>query len=146
MFIDDIEKCSMEVLYSKSKIFTVAVVYRPAKADVKVLIKNCQDVSSKKSKNGKTILFVRDLNINSFDYDNNESVTKNCQSNFSEWFFASFIESCQDSKDSSYCNWPYNNNVLKYSAFWNENRKQTYLVISLNLIFKKTAETTMKIT
>ena len=131
MFIDDIEKCSMEVLNSKSKIFTVAVVYRPAKADVKVLIKNCQDVSSKKSKNGKTILFVRDLN---------------CQSNFSKWFFASFIESWQDSKDSSYCNWPYNNNVLKYSAFWNGNRKQIYLVISLNLIFKKTAETTMKIT
>ena len=33
---------------------------------------------------------VGDLNINSFDYDNNELVKKNFQSDFSKWIFAPY--------------------------------------------------------
>ena len=57
VFNNEIETCSVEIINSKSINFVVTVVYRPPKGDKKVFM-------------------VGDLNINSFNYDNNELVKK----------------------------------------------------------------------
>ena len=64
-FNNEIETCSVEIVNSKSKNFVG--VYRPPKG-----FKNyCKVFLKRKSASSKTVFMVGDLNINSFDYDNN---------------------------------------------------------------------------
>ena len=72
----EIEPCSAEIINSKSGNLIATVVYRPPKGDIKVFKNYCRDFLKNKSASSKTVFMVGDLNINSFDYDNNESVKK----------------------------------------------------------------------
>ena len=56
-----------------------------------------------KSASSKTGFTVVDLNINFFDYDNNELVKKSFQSGFSKWIFVSCTESYETKENSN--NW-----------------------------------------
>ena len=82
---NEIETCSIETINSKSRNFIFTGVYRPLKGDIKVFKNYRKDFLKKKSASSKSDLMVGDLNINSFDYDNLESVKK-----FSVWFFKEF--------------------------------------------------------
>ena len=64
----------VEILSSKSRNFIVTGVYRSPQGDKKVFENHCKDFLTKKSASSKTVFMVEDLNINSFDYDNNELV------------------------------------------------------------------------
>ena len=74
IFKNEIETCSVEISNSKSRNFVVTGVCRPPKGDIKVLKNYCKYFLQKKSASSKTGLMVGDLNINSFDYDNNTLV------------------------------------------------------------------------
>ena len=74
IFNNEIETCSVEIINSKSRNFVVTGVYRPPKGDIKVFKNYCKDFLKKKSGSSKTVFMVGDLNINSFDYDNNALV------------------------------------------------------------------------
>ena len=65
------EICSAEIINSKSRSFAVTGVYRPPKGDIKVIKNYCKDFLKRKSASSKTVFMVGDLNIKSFDYDNN---------------------------------------------------------------------------
>ena len=75
-FDDDLETCSIEIVNSKSKNFIITGIYRPTKSDVKLLKDYCKNLLKKKNTNDKTVFILGDLNVNSLDYDNNESVKK----------------------------------------------------------------------
>ena len=75
-FDDDLEACSIEIVNSKSKIFIITGIYRPPKSDVKLLKNYCKNLLKKKNTNDKTVFILGDLNVNSLDHDNNESVKK----------------------------------------------------------------------
>ena len=64
----------VEILSSKSRNFIVTGVYRSPQGDKKVFENHWKDFLTKKSASSKTVFMVEDLNINSFDYDNNELV------------------------------------------------------------------------
>ena len=76
IFNNETETCSVEIINSKSRSFVVTSVYRPPKGDIKVFKNYCKDFLKKKSASSKKVFMVGDLNINSFDYDNNELVKK----------------------------------------------------------------------
>ena len=98
------ETCSVEIIYSKSRNFVVTDVYRPPKGDIKVFENYCKDFLKKKSTSSKTVFMVGNLNINSFDFDNNELVKKNFQSDFSKWIFTSYTEVYQSNENNRNCN------------------------------------------
>ena len=68
-FNNEIETCSVAIVNSKSKNFVG--VYRPPKGDRKVFKNYCKVFLKRKSASSKTVFMVGDLNINSFDYNNN---------------------------------------------------------------------------
>ena len=74
IFNNKIDPCSVEIINSKSRNFVVTDVYRPPKGDVKVFKNYCKDFLKKKSTSSKTVFMVGNLNINSFDFDNNDLV------------------------------------------------------------------------
>ena len=76
IFNNEIETCPVEIINRKSRNFVATGVYRPPKRDIKVFKNYCKDFLKKKSASSKIVLMVGDLNINSFDYDNNELVKK----------------------------------------------------------------------
>ena len=76
IFNNEIETCSVEIIYSKSRSFVVTAVYRPPKGDIEVFKNYCKDFLKKRIASSKIVFMVEDLNINSFDYDNNELVKK----------------------------------------------------------------------
>ena len=51
-------------------------IYRPPKSDVKELKNYCKKLLKRNNTNGKAVFILGDLNVNSFDYDNNEYVKK----------------------------------------------------------------------
>ena len=75
-FDNDLETCSVEIVNSKSKNFIITGIYTAPKSDVKELKNYCKNLLKRKNTNGKTVFILGDLNVNSFDYDNNESVKK----------------------------------------------------------------------
>ena len=75
IFNNEIETCSVEIINSKSRNLIATDVYRPPEGNIKVFKNYCKDFLKKKSASSKTVNMVGDLNINSFDYDNNELVT-----------------------------------------------------------------------
>ena len=74
IFNSEIKICFVEIINSKSRNVVVTGVYRPPKGDIKVFKNYCKDFLKKKSGSSKTVFMVGDLNINSFDYDNNALV------------------------------------------------------------------------
>ena len=74
IFSNKIETCSVEIINSQSRNFVVTDVYRPPKGDIKVFKNYCKDFLEKKSTSSKTVFMVGNLNINSFDFDNNDLV------------------------------------------------------------------------
>ena len=70
---NEIKTCSVEIINSKSRNSVVTGVCRPPKEDIKVFENYCKDFLKKKSWNSKTVVMVGDLDINSFDYDNNDN-------------------------------------------------------------------------
>ena len=74
IFNNEIETCSLEIINSKSRNVVGTSVYRPPKGDTKLFKNYCKDFLKKKSASSKTVFMVGDLNINSFDYDNNALV------------------------------------------------------------------------
>ena len=70
----DLETSSIETVNSKSKNFIITGIYRPPKSDVKELKNYCKNLLKRKNTNGKTVFILGDLNVNSLDYDYNESV------------------------------------------------------------------------
>ena len=75
-FDDDLETCSIEIVNSKSKNFIITGIYRPPKSDVKELKNYCKNLLKRKNTNGKTAFILGNLNVNSFNYDDNESGKK----------------------------------------------------------------------
>ena len=73
-FDDDLETCSIEIVNCKSKNVIITGIYRAPKSDVKLLKNYCKNLLKKKNTNDKTVFILGDLNVNSLDYDNNESV------------------------------------------------------------------------
>ena len=65
---------SVEIINNKSRNFIVTGVYRTPKGYLKVFKNYCKDFFKKKRASSKTVFMVRDLNSNSFDYDNNALV------------------------------------------------------------------------
>ena len=90
-FDDDLETCSIKIINSKSKNFIITSIYRPPKSDVKLLKNYCKNLLKKKNTNDKTVFILGDLNVNSLDYDNSESVKK-CFNMFFQCGFLPLIQ------------------------------------------------------
>ena len=76
IFNNEIETRSVEIINSKSRNFVVTGICRPPKVDIKVFKNYCKDFLKKENASSKIFFMVGDLNINSFNYDNNELVKK----------------------------------------------------------------------
>ena len=74
IFNNEIKRRSVEIINSKSRNFVVTGVYTLPKGHIKAFKNYCKDLLKKKSASSKTVFMVGDLNINSFDYDNNALV------------------------------------------------------------------------
>ena len=74
IFNNEIKRRSVEIINSKSRNFVVTGVYRLPKGHIEAFKNYCKDLLKKKSASSKTVFMVGDLNINSFDYDNNALV------------------------------------------------------------------------
>ena len=74
IFNSEIKICFVEIINSKSRNVVVTGVYRPPKGYIKVFKNYCKDFLKKKRGSSKIVFMVGDLNINSFDYDNNALV------------------------------------------------------------------------
>ena len=74
IFNNEIKRRSVEIINSKSRNFVVTGVYRLPKGHIEAFKNYCKDLLKKKSASSKTVFMVGDLNINSFNYDNNALV------------------------------------------------------------------------